>query len=297
MHREPLQQWPPSPEWVITLLPSIHITYCNLYQRFLGPLERRINKTLRGGNLDNLDAGADGAAPAAAAPEPPARREPGFFANAMDMANAVVGLFQGNGEEGGLELEVRIDAAIADADDEEEADNDNVVVVERDHPPEAAAPPPPAIPAAPAQRPEAARQDHAQNNNNNRRERNNDIVWPTLTDVLNHMATSLALPTISWLMGELIRKAITGPSITSTVLRKRWYAPPPTGLLQHRWGRSLAGGCLFIVLKDALVLYAKYRGAEAKKNRRIKEVPKRNGDVTTRTAGTTPPAAGGGTTP
>lgn len=262
-------------------------------------MERRVNKTLRGGNLDNLDAGGDGAAAgAAAAPEPPARREAGFFANALDMANAVVGLFQGNGEEGGLELEVRIDAAIADdAVDEGEGENGNVVIVDQQQRPEAVAaavPPPPAVPAAPAQIP-AAQVAPQNNNNQNRRDRqqNNDIVWPTLTDIINNMATSLALPTISWLMGELIRKAIIGPSITSAVWKRWGFTPAPTGLLQHRWGRSLVGGCLFVVLKDALVLYAKYRGAEAKKNRSIKEVPKRNRN-TTSTAASTPPTIGGG---
>ncbi|KAM7203859.1 hypothetical protein V8F20_003865 [Naviculisporaceae sp. PSN 640] len=285
MHRVPMGQWPPSPEWIITLLPSIHLAYCNVYQKLLGPLERRLNRTLRGGNLD-MDTGADGVAPAAAAPEPPARREPGFLANAMEMATAVVDMFQGNGEDGGLEVEVRIDA-VADLDGGEEADNENAVIVERDQAAEAeaeaaAAPQAPAVPAPPAQAP-AAQQDQPRNNNN-RRERNNDLGVPSMWDVVNHMVTSLTLPAISWLMGELIRKAITGPSITSSVMRKRWgYSPAPMGLLQQRWGRSLVGGCLFIVLKDALVLYAKYRGAEAKKNRRIKEVPNRNRNTTTGT--------------
>ncbi|KAM7201993.1 hypothetical protein V8F33_003000 [Rhypophila sp. PSN 637] len=285
MHRDPLQTWPPSPEWIITLMPCIHLTYISLYRRLFGPLEKRLNKTLRGGNLDNVYAGGgDAAAPAN---DPPARNEPGFLDNAFDMANAVIGLFQGGGGEGGLEVELRIDAGVADDDDGE--------VIDLGQPAEGGeAAPPPAVPAAdapvqqaPAQ-PQPAQQEQNNNNNQNqnRNRQQNDIVWPTLTDVMNNVATSLALPTISWLMGELIRKAISGPSLTSGFLRRRGYNPAPTGLLQHRWGRSLVGGCFFIVLKDALVLYAKYRGAEAKKNRRIKEVPKRNGNFRTITAET-----------
>ena len=75
-------------------------------------------------------------------------------------------------------------------------------------------------------------------------------------------------PVVSYGMGELLR--ITVP--------KAWVASPgsrpPTGLLQQRWGRSLVGGCLFVVLKDKFPLYIKYRRVEVKRNRKVRSVKK-----------------------
>ena len=76
---------------------------------------------------------------------------------------------------------------------------------------------------------------------------------------------ALALPLISAGMGGLLK----------TVLPKQWTTPPsrwqryPPGFLQSRFGRTIAGGCLFVVLKDTLALYSKYRTAQDHKYRRI----------------------------
>ena len=40
-------------------------------------------------------------------------------------------------------------------------------------------------------------------------------------------------------------------------------------LLQEKWGRSLVGGCLFVVLKDAVMLYARWRMVEMHRKRRV----------------------------
>lgn len=91
----------------------------------------------------------------------------------------------------------------------------------------------------------------------------------TLTDIVNNIVTSLLYPTICFGMGELLH----------ATLPRRWVTRPawgrPTGLLQERWGRSLAGGCLYVVLKDAFVLYAKYRRVQVKQNRKVRNVEKR----------------------
>ena len=49
------------------------------------------------------------------------------------------------------------------------------------------------------------------------------------------------------------------------------------GLLQQRWGRSVVGGCLFVVLKDALMLYVKWRMARMQRNRKVLDYDKRKG--------------------
>ena len=49
------------------------------------------------------------------------------------------------------------------------------------------------------------------------------------------------------------------------------------GLLQQRWGRSVVGGCLFVVLKDALMLYVKWRMARIQRERRVLDYAKDKG--------------------
>ena len=76
---------------------------------------------------------------------------------------------------------------------------------------------------------------------------------------------ALIFPSISAAMGALLQVA----------LPKTWTTPPsrwdryPIGFLQSRFGRSVVGGCLFVVLKDTLLLYSKYRLAQDHKKRSI----------------------------
>jgi len=76
---------------------------------------------------------------------------------------------------------------------------------------------------------------------------------------------ALIFPTISAAMGVLLE----------AVLPRSWTLPPryweryPAGFLSSRFGRSIAGGFLFIVLRDTFSLYSKYRLAQSHKHRRI----------------------------
>ncbi|CAK7269385.1 hypothetical protein SEPCBS119000_003541 [Sporothrix epigloea] len=58
---------------------------------------------------------------------------------------------------------------------------------------------------------------------------------------------------------------------------------PRRGLLQERWGRSLVGGLLLIVLRDAWRLLLKYRRAQMKLQRRIRSVDRRRNNSTATT--------------
>ena len=61
--------------------------------------------------------------------------------------------------------------------------------------------------------------------------------------------------------------------------RSRWTTPPAPnklggrivarGLLQEKWGRSLVGGCLFVVVKDAVGLYVRWKMAQMHRGRRV----------------------------
>ncbi|OAQ98170.1 hypothetical protein LLEC1_08000 [Akanthomyces lecanii] len=98
-----------------------------------------------------------------------------------------------------------------------------------------------------------------------------------LSSVSNAIVTALILPGVSFAAGEGLR----------LVLPKHWTAAPlrnpwtpfnsgggggRPGLFQQQWGRSLVGGCLFIVLRDILRVYTKTRKVAALSNRRVKNV-------------------------
>ncbi|KAI0125690.1 hypothetical protein BJ170DRAFT_734515 [Xylariales sp. AK1849] len=90
-----------------------------------------------------------------------------------------------------------------------------------------------------------------------------------ISSLLNHVTGALLWPIVSSSTGSLLR----------LVLPASWTMKPlsgrTTGLLQERWGRSLVGGCLFVVLKDAFFLYVKWRKTVNRPYRRIRNVDRR----------------------
>ena len=119
------------------------------------------------------------------------------------------------------------------------------------------------------------RRERRQERNANRNGGQNDAApagedrgSSALTEIVNSLVTSLMFPVVSYGMGELLRIAVPKAWVASPGRR------PPTGLLQQRWGRSLVGGCLFVVLKDTFTLYIKYRRVQVKRNRRVRSVKK-----------------------
>ncbi|KAJ5918887.1 hypothetical protein N7454_010031 [Penicillium verhagenii] len=94
--------------------------------------------------------------------------------------------------------------------------------------------------------------------------RQNEIIHDTgnITDIV---LGALVFPAISASVGGLLKyvlpKAWTTPS--SVLERSR------PGLLQTRWGRSVVGGCMFVLLKDALVLYCRWKLAQTHRRRKV----------------------------
>ncbi|KXG48930.1 Zinc finger, RING-CH-type [Penicillium griseofulvum] len=106
-------------------------------------------------------------------------------------------------------------------------------------------------------------QNAAQNNNPlGLGRRQNEIIADTsnLADVI---LGALAFPAISASMGGLLKY----------LLPKSWTSPAMDrgrlGLLQTRWGRSVVGGCMFVLLKDALVLYCRWKLAQTHRRRKV----------------------------
>lgn len=84
------------------------------------------------------------------------------------------------------------------------------------------------------------------------------------------MLGALAFPAVAAGMGHLLAR----------VLPSSWLGPANTlnnrpGLLRNQWGRSVVGGAIFIVLKDSLMLYARWKRAQAHKLRRVVDYDKK----------------------
>lgn len=80
---------------------------------------------------------------------------------------------------------------------------------------------------------------------------------------------ALAFPSVAAGMGSLLGMVLPKSWLTdANVMNGR------PGLLRYRWGRSVIGGCLFVVLKDALVLYCRWRLVQSHRQRRIMDFDK-----------------------
>lgn len=79
-----------------------------------------------------------------------------------------------------------------------------------------------------------------------------------LHSVSNSLVSALSLPGVCFVMGEALRVTLPGSR--------------QHGLLKQQWGRSLVGGCMYVVMKDVVRLYAKHRKVQALANRKVKNV-------------------------
>ncbi|RFU73509.1 ring finger domain [Trichoderma arundinaceum] len=100
-----------------------------------------------------------------------------------------------------------------------------------------------------------------------------------LSNVSNSIVGALLLPGISYAMGEALRLILPRSWTTLPYKSHFLFGPSPSsrpglrpGLLQQQWGRSLVGGCLYVVLNDVIRVYSKSRQVAAMQNRRVKNV-------------------------
>lgn len=80
---------------------------------------------------------------------------------------------------------------------------------------------------------------------------------------------ALLFPTIAGLSGELLKLALPKAWTASAGTSRLGMRLPAKGLLQEKWGRSLVGGCLFVVAKDAVMLYVRWKMAQMHRRRRV----------------------------
>ena len=129
------------------------------------------------------------------------------------------------------------------------------------------------------QAPGAQQAAGGQQNNEHQHHHHHRVDISLLTYATSFAETTvgaLFLPLVSAAMGEAVRYALP---TAWTVSRKSWGRATPSGLLQTRWGRSIVGGCMFVVMKDAVRIYCKYKMAQSYRHRRVMNYDKSLGRV------------------
>ncbi|KAK0662805.1 hypothetical protein DIS24_g1708 [Lasiodiplodia hormozganensis] len=105
-----------------------------------------------------------------------------------------------------------------------------------------------------------------------RNQRDRNLIWQTNT-FADTIIGALVFPSIAAAVGELIRLGLPRKLTTPPAVGR------PTGLLQQRWARSLIGGCLFVAVKDAVMLYVRWKMAQNHRKRQVLDYDKKKGKV------------------
>lgn len=106
--------------------------------------------------------------------------------------------------------------------------------------------------------------------------RQGDIIHET-SNIADVVLGALVFPAVSASMGSLLKR----------VLPKAWTSSPSSalergrpGILQTRWGRSVVGGCAFVLLKDVLLLYCRWKLAQTHRKRKVLNYDKQKKQAT-----------------
>ncbi|GAB7361972.1 hypothetical protein MBLNU230_g2009t1 [Neophaeotheca triangularis] len=259
---EGLVSWPPSAGVCFSLLPYVRAGYNEFYRKVWGEHEKRWMREIQPRQGQGREEGGPGLGEAQAQGGEPAEDENVF--------------------------EIRVDGGLWDdwggqdegqeAQPQEAANNDA-----QNRPPQNAddeALPPP----IPDNRPPLAEIPQADNNNENVPPANAQPA-PAAAAAGGNQQGERRLSFSPTAIAESILGALLFPSLASAsgellklLLPHSWTVPPLAhvglrakggGILQHKWGRSLIGGCLLVAAKDAVVLYVRWRMAVMHRGRRV----------------------------
>jgi hypothetical protein len=251
--------WPPSASMAFAVLPYLRSAYNAYYERVWAKKEQQWIREVQPRASESQDNTGERAGDGAGQAEAPADEDnmfevriDGGIWDDWDGGNANANV--GNDEDDMPELVPQ---------PEEQLGGLNAPPVP-DRAEAAAAPPPNIADNRRAQPAAAAAAAQPQPQQNERR-----LSFST-TAVAETIMGALAFPTLAEISGEVLR--LTLPTSWTTSASR--FAP--RGLLQEKWGRSLVGGCLFIVIKDALLLYTKWRSARMHRERRVLDVQRKN---------------------
>lgn len=302
MHDPGFFTWPPSPQLAMVLIPYLRSTYFNIWRETLLPYEIKLNRQLLGlppleENNNNNNGGNGGNGNGGQNNNRDQQRNPegliGMLQGLLDVLDPDDEDFEGEGGGdggggelrivqreglGGIELELVLEELAEDEDEEgipeleapphpapeeqpQEQPAAEAVVALRDEDP--AAPPPIALQPQPPAAPENHEAPPAP-------PARRPSLGSILLSISNAVVGALAMPVMSLAAGELLR----------LVLPRSWTTLParlrrPTGLMQQQWGRSVVGGCMYVVVSDLMRVYAKHRKVAAMGTRKVKNVERR----------------------
>jgi hypothetical protein len=227
--------WPPSAGISFALLPFLRSAYCHYYDRFWLERERRWIEDVyprRNTERDDDQAGeAEGAAGG------------------------------GNDAGGGFELEIALGGIMDDGDD------GNVVAevnVEQRELPQFEPPLDVQVNIGNGQAGIAPQMGVEVPPAINAEQRARRPQYISFTKIVQNVIGALAFPSVSAAMGGILELTLPRSWTQMGAGQTR-----PTRFLQTRWGRCLVGGCLFVVLKDAMTLYIRWKLAQSHKQRRV----------------------------
>jgi hypothetical protein len=269
-------QWPPSAAFSFACLPYLRGFYNAYYDRVWAPRERRWLKEIqpRAGTEDNLENGDGDIQFEFGEVHDHDHDHDDEHDHVHDHDHD-----HDHHAEEGIEVEVDLDI-FGDWNNGGAAHNHNDDIIEPAHPLEAPpldnqervpradqeAAPAPDIPAQPRQRVHRER----------------GIAFNT-NSLMDTILGALIFPSIAASMGELLRITlpvswVTPPrGVTTTSWLGGWLGAGAmqggkgrsTGFLQTRWGRSLVGGCLFVGMKDMVMLYVRWKMAQNHRKRKV----------------------------
>ena len=246
--------WPPSAGMTIATLPFVRAFYNALHRRYVLPKQKAWLKEIqpRSGEDPNGD---------------------------VDQADANLEDQDDGDGEAIVDIELGVEVVM---DDDQEAGGD-----QNENEPGERRPPPAAQegqPAAPAREP-ADVQDDRQNQGPAAPQPRDNRPAPPVIDAgafpaLANRQQNIILSTTR--LGDLIVGALLYPAVSAAMgqlialtFPRSWVIPPsryerwPRGILQNQWGRTVIGGCAFVVVKDAVLGYSRWRLARDHRRRRI----------------------------
>ena len=246
--------WPPSAGMTIATLPFIRAFYNALHRRYVLPRQKAWLKEIQ----PRSDEGSDGD---------------------VDQGDADLEDREVGDGEGIVDIELGVDIVMHD--DQEAAEAQHRDANAEHQPPLAAQEDGPAENVGA----HAGVQDDAQNQGPAAPQQQHNAPQPPVIDAgafpaLANRQQNIILSTTR--LGDLIVGALLYPAVSAAMgqlialtFPRSWVVPPsgyergPRGILQNQWGRSIIGGCAFIVMKDVVLGYSRWRLARDHRRRRI----------------------------
>lgn len=220
-----LRHWPPSPALTVAVLPYVRSAYNEIYRLTFGDLEKKWDQAVQRPPREGETVEVMGANQAVDAEE-----EGGIFDFQLQFINEEIEEIPGG--------QMNMPEGFQNGGQQQAGAGQDAI---------------PNQPAQAAGQQAAQPQPAVQRRNQGGWEMRQNI---STVQVASRVMGALFLPAISSLMGDLLKYTLPIRWVSKTTVRVS--AP---GMLQQKWGRSIVGGCLFVVLKDVVILYCKWKKA------------------------------------